>query len=338
MERSDLYRDNGRVVALTDAAQAYTTQPIVACSRKVREQLTLLEKVADTELRVLICGERGTDLQQYAEYLHQRSARKNGPYVRFDCAATHAAQCREKLFGSACIKGNTTHIRTGVVELAQGGTLLLDNLFSLPAAFYDAVEALMETGMFTRRDAQELLPADVRLVATHTEEPKDPVQDTPTVQQLRQQLAVNIRIPPLRERPEDVALLTLWFLQQANRRCNRNKYMGSELFRAMLAYPWPGNERELKSFVEQAVLVTDETVLNTPDLLHNSTTGTLRHSRSPVTIDTLDRSLKELVREYELLIIRQSIRRYGSLRKAAKELQIAPSALSRKLAAAKDKS
>ncbi|MBO4929451.1 MAG: hypothetical protein J6D61_03300, partial [Clostridia bacterium] len=139
---------------------------------------------------------------------------------------------------------------------------------------------------------------------------------------------------------EDVALLALHYLHQSNERYGTGKRMGSALFREILAYTWPGNERELKSFIEQMVLVSPGEVLDDPALIRS--TARLTASLLPAWKKADDatrsgeRSLKEQVSEYELMIIRRSISKYGSLRKAAKALQVDPSVLSRKLSAAKE--
>jgi DNA-binding NtrC family response regulator len=180
---------------------------------------------------------------------------------------------------------------------------------------------------------------NTRILATCSE---DMVSVLRKHQQLAQllQLAAEVRIEvlPLRSRPEDVALLALHYLDEANSRYGTDKRMGSALFREILAYSWPGNEQQLKNFVEQLVLSAPGQVLDDPELIHNTArlAATLIPAWRRSSVSTGEKSLKEQVTEYELMIIRQSIAKYGSLRKAAAALKVDPSVLSRKLAAGKE--
>lgn len=147
----------------------------------------------------------------------------------------------------------------------------------------------------------------------------------------------SIEIPPLCRRPEDIALQSLYHMWRVSSRYGSIKRMGSSLFRAIMDYSWPGNERELESFIEQVVLMVPDTVVDDASLIYSTghlSAAVTRRERAPRQEAVPGRSLKDMVSEYELMLIQQSIRQHGSLRKAAKALQIAPSALSRKLSAA----
>lgn len=341
MEVSVICKDNGRVVTLSEAAIPYTKQTIVTCNERMRGRLELLESIAPTELRVLIVGEPGTNKQDYAEYIHRLSKRAQQPYIRFDCAATRESQYEERLFGVCHGSGDEQWVRKGVVEAANNGTLLLDSVSMVPEAFYDRLERLLDRGTIVRRGGRERVAVNARVLATCGEDVVAILRRNPRLAQLLQlTAAVRIDVIPLRQRVEDVALLTLHYLNDANARYGVAKRMGSALFREILAHPWPGNERELKSFVEQLVLISPGEVLDDPSLIRNTArlTATLIPAwrRSGVSAEGEEKSLKEQVNEYELMIIRQSVSKYGSLRKAAKALKVDPSVLSRKLAAAKE--
>ena len=341
MEVSAICNDNGRVVTLSDKALDYTRQAIVTCNERMRDCLSLLENIAATDLRIMIVGEPGSNKQDYAEYVHRLSRRSDKPYIRFDCAATHESQYEERLFGTVRTAPDGQWVRRGVLEAACGGTVLLDSVSTVPEAFYDKMERMLESGTIVRRGGREKTAVDVRLLATCGENLMTVLNKDRRLALLLQQLAaVRVDVLPLRQRVEDVALLTLHYLQDANGRYGSNKRMGSALSREILAYSWPGNERELRSFVEQMVLVSPGEVLDDPALIHS--TARLTASLLPVwkkdkdAVKNGERPLKEQVSEYELMIIRRSISKYGSLRKAAKALQVDPSVLSRKLSAAKE--
>jgi DNA-binding NtrC family response regulator len=341
MEISAICHDNGRVVTLSDRAADYTRKAIVTCNEKMLGCLSLLESIAATDLRIMIVGEPGCNKQDYAEYIHRISSRAEKPYIRFDCAATHESQYEERLFGSVRTAPDGQWVRRGALEAASGGTVLLDGASAIPGAFYDKLERMLESGTIVRRGGREKTAVDVRMLATCGEDLMMVLHKDRQLAMLLQQLsAVRVDVLPLRQRKEDVALLTLHYLHEANERYGTNKRMGSALFQEILAYTWPGNERELRSFVEQMVLVSPGEVLDDPTLIRS--TARLTASLLPAWKKADDatrggeRSLKEQVNEYEVMIIRRSISKYGSLRKAAKALQVDPSVLSRKLSAAKE--
>ena len=341
MEIGKICRDDGRTVVLTDGSAAYTARPIITCNEQMTERLALLEGVAATDLPVLIAGEPGVEKQSYAEYIHRCSGRAGAPFVCFDCAATHESQYEERLFGAVHTVGDEVQIRRGLVEAADGGTVLLDGVLAIPAAFYGRITRLVDEKTVVRRGAREKTAVNVRLLATCSEDLMAALAREPQLVQLMQRLSVvRVDVLPLRQRREDVALLTLHYLNRTNERYGTRKRMGSALFREVLEYDWPGNERELRSFVEQMVLVSRGDVLDDPTLIRS--TGRLSASlipawkRANAEAESREPSLKEQVRAYELMLIRQSIARYGSLRKAAAALKVDPSVLSRKLSSGKE--
>ena len=341
MELERICRDDGRTVVLTDEAAVYTSRPIVTCSEHMAERLALLESVAVTDLPILITGESGACKQDYAEHIHRCSGRAEAAFVCFDCAATRESRFEELLFGAVHTVGDEVQVRPGLVETAEGGTVLLDGISAVPPAFYTRLNRLLDEGTIVRRGAKEKTAVHVRLLATCGEDLVGALTRDPQLARLMQRLsAVRVDVLPLRQRREDVALLALHHLEQTNRRFGTNKRMGSALFREMLVYGWPGNERELRSFVEQMALVSRGDVLDDPALIRS--TGRLSASlipawkRANAEAESRELSLKEQVRSYELMIIRQSIAKYGSLRKAAAALKVDPSVLSRKLSAGKE--
>lgn len=341
MELGKICRDDGRTVVLTDEAAIHTTRPIVTCNEHMTERLALLESVAATDLPVLISGESGTCKEDYAEYIHCCSSRAEAPYVCFDCAATHESQYEERLFGAVHPVGETIQVRRGLVEATDGGTVVLNRVSEVPPVFYRRLLRLLDERTIVRRGAREKTAVNVRLLATCSEDVMGALARDPQMARLLQRLsAVRVDVLPLRQRREDIALLALHDLAQANERYSMHKRMGSALFREILAYDWPGNERELRSFVEQMALVSRGDVLDDPTLIRS--TGRLSASlipawkRANAEAESRTPSLKEQVRAYELMIIRQSIAKYGSLRKAAAALKVDPSVLSRKLSAGKE--
>lgn len=317
MDLNKICHDDGRQVTLRPEAAAYTKRPVITWDAGLEQQLAALEQVAPTGLWVMITGEPGTQKQNWAEHLYTVGGAR-GPYVRFDCAATPAARFESALFGSA-LRGSRA-----LCDAAAQGTLLLDEITATPVRCYPILERFLESAREKR----------VRIVCTCSQDPAAFLGKEPRAAGLMQKLsAVRIEVTPLRKRREDVALLALHYLQEANRRYGTKKRMGSRLLGAMMSYPWPGNERQLRSFVEQLALATPEDLLSDPKLLETAGRFT---SAPPVPREESEPTLREMVKAYERMVIHQSIRKHGSLRKAALALGVNASQLSRKLSAEKD--
>ena len=312
MDLNHICRDDGRQVTLLPEAAEYTCRDVITCHGGTVDQLAALERVAPTGLWVLITGEAGIGKQRWAEHLHRVSGAP-GAYVRFDCAATPAARFEAALFG-----------RPALCDTAARGTLLLDEIAATPVRCYPILERFLEL-------ARE---KNVRVVSTCSRNPAEFLNREPLAAGFMQKLsAVRIEVPPLRKRREDIALLSLCYLQEANGRYGTQKHMGSRLLEEMGRYPWPGNERQLRSFVEQLALACPEELLGDPRLL--DTAARLTQARE-LPGEEPEPTLREMVKAYERMVIHQSIRKHGSLRKAALALGVNVSQLSRKLSAEKD--
>jgi len=317
MDLNRICHDDGRQVTLLLETAERTRRGVITCSQELERQLAALEQVATTDLWVMITGEPGTQKQRWAEHLH-RVSRLQGDYVRFDCAATPAARFETALFGDPS---------RGVPALytaAARGTLLLDELPATPVRCYPILERFLESA----REKQ------VRVVCTCSRDPAAFVNQEPRAAGLVQMLSpVRIEVSPLRKRKEDVALLALHYLREANKRYGTKKRMGSRLLEAMLGKPWPGNERQLRSFVEQLALTRPEDLLSDPKLLEAAPRLV---TAPPAPAEEAEPTLRDMVKAYERMVIHQSIRKHGSLRKAALALGVNASQLSRKLSAEKD--
>ena len=335
MDIGEVCKDNGKIVELSDAGMAFIGEPIVSCNKKILDQLAVLNGVAPTGLSVLITGEPGTRKEMYAEYIHQKSRRAEKPYMRFDCVAVSVSNFEKELFGSH----SYAEQRFGILEMASGGTVLLDGISEIPCAAYGRLRQFIEDGVVSKKNDDER-HADVRLISTSSEDILSIIKNNEAAAKMYEMLAaIRIEVIPLRRRPEDIALLALEHLHSANEKYGVSKKMGSALFKAILDYEWFGNEKELREQVERLIMMTPTSVLDDVEMFEN-----LVRPGSAIPQNTLDRiygleetgrSLKDIVNDYEIMIIRQSIRRHKSLRKAAAALQTAPSVLSRKLSLAK---
>jgi hydrogenase-4 transcriptional activator len=219
-----------------------------------------VEQVARTDAPVLILGETGSGKEVVARAIHTRSRRAEGPFLRVNCGAIPAELVDSELFGHE--KGSFTgavNMRQGWFERADGGTLFLDELGELPAAAQVRLLRVLQDGSFERVGGQRALHVDVRIVAaTHRDMPAL-VSDGKFRQDLWYRVNVfPIRLPPLRERPEDIAALAAHFASRAGRRLFGVELAPSESDMELLrVYDWPGNVRELATVIERGAILGD---------------------------------------------------------------------------------
>ncbi len=233
----------------------------------MREVFSMLERVSPTDATVLIEGESGTGKELVAEAIHQNSARKNGPFIVLDCSAIPRDLIESELFGH--VKGaftGATGTRKGAFEAARGGTLFLDELGELAIDLQPKLLRALEKREIKPVGSNETIKTDVRIVAATNRNLLHEVKEGNFREDLYYRFAViRIHLPPLRDRPDDIALLVEHFLSQANQLAGRtNKVEVSyKTMDKLKRHRWPGNVRELKNFVERAVLLTQSDTIET---------------------------------------------------------------------------
>lgn len=242
-------------------------ETLLGASPAMREVFRLIERVGPTEAGVLLTGESGSGKELAARSIHERSARRGGPFVAINCGAIPAGLIEAELFGYE--KGSFTgavHAHAGAFERARGGTLLLDEVTALPPDMQIRLLRVLESQKFYRVGAAAEFTTDVRLIASTNGCPLQAVQSGRFREDLLYRLAVfPIAMPPLRSRGEDVELLAEHFLAQLNAAAGTQKRL-SALARMMLKqHTWPGNVRELKNCIERAHILGD-TVLEVEPL------------------------------------------------------------------------
>ena len=222
----------------------------------MREVFAMLERVAPTDATVLVSGESGTGKELVAQELHARSKRKSGPLVVFDCSAVPRELIESELFGH--VKGaftGATASRAGAFEQAQGGTLFLDELGELSLDLQPKLLRAIESRTVRPVGGTRSVKADVRIVAATNRDLGQEVEQGNFREDLYYRLAViRVRLPPLRERPEDVPLLVRHFLRELGSDPDRLR-VSYETMEQLRAHPWPGNVRELRNFIERTLLL-----------------------------------------------------------------------------------
>ncbi|MDF1630447.1 MAG: sigma-54 dependent transcriptional regulator [Alcanivoracaceae bacterium] len=248
----------GHDVLRADLEQRYPVSDMVGESPVMQQLVQQLERIAATDSSVLICGESGTGKELVARTLHDRSERNRGPMVSVNCAALASEELEQQLFGTER-DGNNGHSRRGLAETADGGTLFLDEIDELSGPAQGRLLQLLESQMVQRLGATDARRIDTRVVgASHRD-----LSRLATEGHFRKDLyyrlqVIQLALPPLRERGEDILLLADSLLERISVRLNlKTGGFSTDARRAMSHYSWPGNVRELENAIERAVILAD---------------------------------------------------------------------------------
>jgi formate hydrogenlyase transcriptional activator len=247
-------------------------EEIVGKSEALRRVLQQVETVAPTDSTVLIYGETGTGKELIARAVHNLSSRQTGGFVKLNCAAIPTGLLESELFGHE--KGAFTGAiaqRVGRFELANRGTMFLDEIGEVPLELQPKLLRVLQEREFERLGSTRTLRTDARLIAATNRNLEELVSEQKFRSDLYYRLNVfPVRVPSLRERPEDIPLLVRHFVQQFSRRISKViDTIPSETMTTLVKYPWPGNIRELQNVIERAVILTTGPVLKVPsDDLH----------------------------------------------------------------------
>ena len=242
---------------------------IIGNSKAMLTVFRLVEKVAPLDSNVLIQGESGTGKEMIARALHQRSGRRQQPYVSFNCGGFTEELITNELFGHE--KGaftGATETKIGLLEAAHRGTIFLDEIGEMPATMQVKLLRFVEERTLLRVGGIKPLPVDVRLVAASNQDLKEMVKAHTFREDLYYRLnVVMIPLPPLRARPDDIPLLIRCFLEKYSRAFGKEmKGVSSEVLDILSRYPFPGNVRELENIIERAVALSDEPEISARDL------------------------------------------------------------------------
>ncbi len=240
---------------------------IVGQSSALRYVLNLVETVAPSDSTVLLLGETGTGKELIARAIHERSRRKERALVKLNCAAIPTGLLESELFGHE--RGAFTGAiaqKVGRLELAHQGTLFLDEVGDIPIEIQPKLLRALQEREFERLGSNRTKQVDVRLVAATNRDLEQMMENRKFRSDLYYRLNVfPIRIPPLRERPEDILLLVRYFTQKYGRRMQKQiESIPAAAMRKLSSWYWPGNIRELENFIERSVILTHGTALQAP--------------------------------------------------------------------------
>jgi DNA-binding NtrC family response regulator len=250
-------------------AEQAADSDILGSAPSMQRVMETIASVADADANVLIVGESGTGKELIANALHERSSRRDGPWIKINCAALPKDLIESELFGhmKGAFTGATTE-KTGLLEEAHRGSLLLDEITEMPIDLQAKLLRVLEERVVRRLGSGKSVSVDFRLISSTNRNPEQAVREG----QLRQDLyfrinTVSITVPPLRERREDIPILVRAFLDRYRAKHQRRiEGIEPEAYRRLLSYPWPGNVRELQHAIERAVLVARTSEIGVGDL------------------------------------------------------------------------
>ncbi len=307
----------------------YKYDNMIGKSKPMQEIYSLLDKIRSSESTVLIQGENGTGKELIAKAIHYNSPRKDKPFITQNCSAFNENLLDSELFGH--VKGSFTGAikdKKGLFELADKGTLFLDEIGDTSPSMQVKLLRVIQEGTFIPVGGTETRRVDVRILAATNRDLKDMVEKGTFREDLYYRInVINIRVPPIRERKEDIPLLVEFFLDRAaQEKAQKKKIMTKRALEKIYDFPWPGNIRELQNEIERLVVLAGEEQKLTADMLSprlleygekNKVQGARVHGR-----------LKDALEELEREMIKEGLRRTGwNKSKLAKELGISRAGL-----------
>jgi two-component system response regulator AtoC len=304
-------------IAMLEESRATGFEELVGSNQAFVRTLEAARRVAPTDLTLLIEGESGTGKELLARAVHRQSARKNGSLVAVNCAAIPEGLLESELFGHE--RGAFTgaiRTRAGRFELARGGTLFLDEIGDMPLPSQAKILRALEERKIERVGGDRPIDVDVRIIAATNQSLSQLVEEGRFRADLFYRLrGIQLRLPPLRERLDDLPELINTFLDRARRRLSRTTgTLSNEALQCLWVYPWPGNVRELKQVLEGAVLLSDGVALpehlpppiQTPGVRERATAS--------------GRSLDETIEDIERQMILAALGRAGGVQVRAARL------------------
>lgn len=297
---------------------------IIGDSPAIKEVFTIIDKVAKTDANVLILGENGTGKELIARAIHQRSLRKDKSFVSVDMGAITETLFESELFGHK--KGAFTDAREdrpGRFELANGGTLFLDEIGNLSMSLQSKLLSALQSRQVTRVGANQALPVDIRLICATNMPLQKMVQEGTFRQDLLYRInTVELQVPPLSERMDDIPLLAKHYLNYYSKKYHKNVgTIAQEAMDKLKRYPWPGNIRELQHAIERAVIMTDSSSLQESDFLFSRSMNNMTSTNDTLNLDEVEKTA----------IVKALSMHGGNISKAADELGLTRASLYRRM-------
>jgi transcriptional regulator with PAS, ATPase and Fis domain len=319
------YRDILKSMQQTSALD----NDIIMVSEPMLHIQELLDRVSRTNTTVLIYGETGVGKDRIAEEIHEKSDRaESGIFVKINCGAIPETLLESELFGydRGAFTGARKEGKPGLFEVAHKGTLLLDEVESMPMLLQSKLLRVLQNFEITRVGGTKPINVDVRLICASNQDLKEMIARKLFRADLYYRLnVIPIYVPPLRERRDDIPSLVNFFLSRYNKRHGTKKVLSKEAMGHLLTYPWPGNVREVANVIERLVVITHGDYI-----LPNNLPREISEKAGKDVLES-GLTLKEQLQKTEISIIRKAVEKFGSARKAAPHLGMDATSLTRKI-------
>ncbi|MDR7855608.1 sigma 54-interacting transcriptional regulator [Tissierella sp.] len=303
---------------------------LIAMDKKMLDIIKMSIRVAPIDTTVLITGETGVGKGEIAKLIYKNSYRENKQFIKINCGSIPKTLIEAELFGyeKGAFTGANKDGKMGLFEVADGGTIFLDEIGELPLDIQVKLLRVLQDGQFTKIGGINEVTVDVRILAATNRDLEEMVREKTFREDLYYRLnVVPIIIPPLRDRRDDIMPLINYFLSKLNKKYNFKKTISPEVLKTLYSYEWKGNVRELRNIIERIMVMSEKDIINKDDL--------------PQPILTWD-SKQNIIQENDIVPLRQALGKvenhllkiaydkYGNVRDAAKALEIDPATFVRK--------
>lgn len=301
---------------------------LVFRSRPMYQVVQLAKRLSEIDTTVLITGESGVGKGVVAKYIHETGHRSKKPFIKINCGAIPDALLESELFGyeEGAFTGSKKAGKAGLFELGDQGTVFLDEIGELPMHLQVKILQVIQDKEILRVGGLKTVSVDVRIIAATNRDLKSMVDKKTFRKDLFYRLnVVPIQIPALRERKEDITLLSKLFLKVYNEKFDTDKRLHQKAIDVLSTYPWPGNVRELENIIERLVITAENQWIRPGDL-----PGYIMQEKPDIKLSG-ETSLAEAVDQVERQMIQLAIRKYKTTRKAAEALKVSQPTIVRKM-------
>ncbi|MDR3271373.1 MAG: sigma 54-interacting transcriptional regulator [Peptococcaceae bacterium] len=311
---------------------------IIAESQQMKQLFATAKIIAKTESTVILKGESGTGKEVVARYIHENSLCGGGPFIPVNCAAIPYQLLESEFFGyvRGAFTGANSQGKPGLFEIADKGTIFLDEIAELPLEMQSKLLRVLETGEIKRVGSTSITHVHVRLIAATNKNLQEMIQEKTFRSDLYYRLnVIPINLPPLRERQEDIVVFAHHFLKEINNKYGMQKSLSARTMQTLLSYPWPGNVRELRNVVERITITSLSDMLDfDSSFLEDSysiPTSRPEEVAAPPQTEQWSGALKNVLKKVEEEYIKQVLEECnGHVGEAARKLGIHRSMLYRK--------
>ena len=324
-------KDARRLVNALTKSQVICFDDIIHQSEAIDHAIELAKKVARSKYPILIRGESGTGKELFARSIHEYSNRNEKTFVALNCAAIPETLLESELFGyeEGAFSGAHKGGKMGLFEAANEGTLFLDEIGEMSLVLQGKLLRVLQEGEIRRLGGRNQISVDVRVLTATNRNLEEMIREKQFREDLYYRInVIPLKIPPLRERPEDLVVLINYFLEKYGNEFGRKFSFSKEAEKYLLTRQWPGNVRELQNVVLRAIHLAKEDEITINDfVLDDSQDHPVADLASPLD----DQTLKETVTNIERIAIEKALKKCGSARKSAKELGMSHTAVLRKI-------